>query len=439
VTTTVPGAEAARSVEAPHERANRSNRSILPESDRGRGTPGASGARLVRLAATRMKGGTLVVEDPAGAWRAGSGEPVATVVVRDSRAYDAALRHGSVGLAESYSAGWWDSDDLAAVVRVLLRGTAPLRTALNRLGRRAAPFVDPFLRLAAPDRVRDRRNVQAHYDLPGAVFEVMLDETMAYSCAVFERPGMSLAEAQRAKFDRLCRKLHLGPDDHLVEIGTGWGGLALHAAERYGCRVTTTTISDAQREVASKRVAEAGLGDRITVLGRDYRDLEGGYDKLVSVEMIEAVDWRRHDDFFGACSHLLKPSGLMALQAITIADEEYERAKYHKDFILRMIFPGGCIPSVEAISRSVARASDLRIVDLEDIGRHYAETLRRWATAVRANRARLAGEGFDRRFQRMWDLYLAYCEAAFLERHISDVQVLLAKPAWRGELAVRAT
>jgi cyclopropane-fatty-acyl-phospholipid synthase len=413
--------------------------------------------RVVRNLARRFHGGTIVVDDRSAAavgasdrridgagrlrgatdhagrhWSVGEGDPVVHVVVHDKGAWSSLLSKGSVGLGASYADGWWDADDLTDLVRLLLINTSGVRAALDVLGQVAEPFVDRFGRLGRPTPADDRRNVQAHFDLPSELFEVMLDdETMAYSCAVFERPGMSLAEAQRAKFDRICAKLRLSPGDHLVEIGTGWGGLAIHAAERYGCKVTTTTTSDSQREIAAKRVADAGLADRVTVLGRDYRDLEGRFDKLVSVEMIEAVDWRLHDTFFRSCTRLLRPNGLMALQAITISDRSYARAKLHDDFIRRMIFPGGCIPSVEAIARSVRRATDLTIIDVEDIGRHYAETLRRWDVALRSARARLEAAGLDRRFQRTWDLYLCYCEAAFLERHISDVQIVFAKPAWR--------
>jgi len=390
---------------------------------------------MIRLLGRRLRGGTVVVEDGRDHWKLGDGEPVVNVTIHDERAWSGLLRKGSVGLGEGYVEGWWDADDLTDLVRILIVNTSTLRSALDGLGQAATPLVDQLAKLRPRTAAQDRSNVQAHYDLPGELFEVMLDETMAYSCAVFERPGVTLAEAQRAKFDRLCRKLRLRPEDDIVEIGTGWGGFAIHAAERYGCRVTTTTISDAQREVAAKKVAEAGLADRVTVLGRDYRELEGRYDKLVSIEMIEAVDWRAHDAFFGACSRLLRPQGLMALQAITIADRSYERAKLHDDFIRKMIFPGGCIPSIEAIVRSARRATDLIVIDLEDIGRHYAETLRRWDIALRAGRSRLRDAGLDERFQRLWDLYLCYCEAAFLERHISDVQIVLAKPGWRSEPA----
>ena len=256
----------------------------------------------------------------------------------------------------------------------------------------------------------------------------MLDPTMAYSCGFFADEGTSLEAAQVAKFEMIAAKLRLGPEDHVIEIGTGWGGFAIHAAARHGCRVTTTTISEAQRSLAEKRVAEHGLSDRVTVLGEDYRDLRGRYDALVSIEMIEAVDWRRHDQFFATCARLLTDKGRMALQAITIEDASYERAKLHDDFIRAMVFPGGCLPSVSTIAASVARTSNLRIVDLEDIGPHYAETLRRWRANLVAQRPAVEALGFDGRFWRFWSLYLCYCEAAFMERHVSDVQLVLARP-----------
>jgi cyclopropane-fatty-acyl-phospholipid synthase len=387
----------------------------------------------------RVRGGSIVLGEQGSVRTLGAGRPEVHVELHDERAYAALLGRGSVGLGESYLAGWWDADDLTALVRILFRSTEGLRHALDGAGRALSPVTSPVRSLRAPSKHADRRNVQAHYDLPGELFELMLDDTMAYSCAVFDRPGMTLEEAQGAKFDRLCQKLRLTPDDRLLEIGTGWGGLAIHAASRYGCRVTTTTISDAQREVAAGRVTEAGLADRVTVLGLDYRDLPRGgrFDKLVSVEMIEAVDWRRHDTFFRACSEQLTAGGLMALQAITIDDRSYERAKHHDDFVRRMVFPGGCIPSLEAIARSVARATDLTVIDVEDIGRHYAETLRRWRQNLDAHRAELTEAGYEARFRRLWELYLSYCEAAFLERHISDAQIVLAKPRWAGELSVR--
>ena len=362
---------------------------------------------------------------------------MARVTVHDPRAYAALLRSGSVGLGASYVAGWWDADDLTALVQVLFRRTGPLRARLDELGHAAGVMLDLPARLVAPGRAAERRNVQAHYDLSNDFFELMLDETMTYSCAVFEHPHATLHDAQMAKIDRLCTKLELRPNDRVVEIGSGWGGFAIHAAQHYGCRVTTTTISEAQRAYVAKRVAEAGLTDRITILGNDWRNLRGEFDKLISIEMIEAVDWRHHDQFLARCAALLAEDGLAAVQAIVIDDHSFERAKRHQDFVRRMVFPGGCIPSVASITASLARATDLRIIDLEDIGRHYAETLRRWSGNLEAHAEEVERLGARTEFRRLWALYLAYCEASFLERHVSDVQLVLAKPAWRGELHAR--
>jgi cyclopropane-fatty-acyl-phospholipid synthase len=258
----------------------------------------------------------------------------------------------------------------------------------------------------------------------------MLDETMMYSCAYFEHEGQSLADAQRAKLDRLCSKLELSSSDHLLEIGTGWGGLAIHAARHYGCRVTSTTISAEQRGLAQQRIEEENLSDRITVIESDWRDLSGSYDKLVSVEMIEAVDWRLHDKFFAKCAELLTDKGLGVLQAIVIEDQSFQRSKRHREFIREMVFPDGFLPSVASMRASVARATDFQFVGLEDIGLHYAETLRRWQKNLAKQSDGLTALRLEEGFTRLWDLYLAYCEAAFLERHVSDVQLVLAKPAW---------
>jgi cyclopropane-fatty-acyl-phospholipid synthase len=264
------------------------------------------------------------------------------------------------------------------------------------------------------------------------MFRLFLDESMTYSCAYFESPDLSLAEAQEAKLDLVCRKLELTPDDHLLEIGSGWGSLALHAAGRYGCRVTTTTISREQREVAVERVREGGLEDRVTVLLQDYRDLRGRFDKLVSIEMIEAVGWQYFDTFFRRCGELLHPHGLMLLQAITVVDRAYELEKATRSFIKQLIFPSGCLPSVEVIRRGVDRVTDMRMLDLEDITPHYPETLRRWRENFLRSANRAADLGYDLRFRRLWELYFAWCEGGFRERRIGDVQALLAKPSYRG-------
>jgi cyclopropane-fatty-acyl-phospholipid synthase len=295
--------------------------------------------------------------------------------------------------------------------------TAPLRRILHWLNRNS------------PDG--SRRNIAAHYDLGNDLFALMLDETMAYSCGVFERDDATLHEAQLAKFERICRKLRLGADDHLLEIGTGWGGFAIHAASRYGCRVTTTTISREQHDWAREKIAAAGLADRVTLLLDDYRDLRGRYDKLVSIEMIEAVGARYLDTYTAQCSKLLEPHGAMLLQAITIQDQVYEEALKSVDFIQRFIFPGSFIPSVTAITDSVRSSTDMKVFHLEDIGPHYATTLRRWRENFFARLPEVRQLGYPDAFVRLWEYYLCYCEGGFLERQLGDVQMLLTKPRCR--------
>ena len=400
-----------------------------------RGTPLA--AAVLRRMASHLQGGTLIVEDHEGTHRFGSGGLEVTMTVHDPSVYLSTLSEGSVGLGRDYADGKWDCDDLTTLTRVLNRGLRPVTAVQDRVGQAVGVSTDWLRRLRPPTKHHDRHNIRSHYDLSNEFFALMLDETMMYSSAIFATPETDLADAQRAKLDRLCTKLGLGPEHHVVEIGTGWGGFACHAASRYGCRVTTTTISDAQFEWASKRVVDEGLADRVTVLCDDYRDLTGTYDRLVSIEMIEAVDWRQHDAFFGTCAGLLRDDGLMALQAITIEDRSYERAKNGTDFIREYIFPGGCLPSMEAMARSLRRATPLTVIDVEDIGRHYAETLRRWRENLDARRDEVAALGLDQRFQRLWDFYLCFCEGAFLERHISDVQMVLAMPDWQAPMLVR--
>jgi cyclopropane-fatty-acyl-phospholipid synthase len=358
----------------------------------------------------------------------GTGTPDVTVEIRDRRTFATILRSGSVGLAQSYQAGWWDTDDLTGLVRILSRRTARMRDRLDALARQAGSPIAALKRLRPPTRADDRFHIAAHYDLSNELFALMLDPTMTYSCAYFECPNMTLEAAQLAKFDALARKLNLSVGDNVVEIGTGWGGFALHLAEHYGCRVTTTTISSEQRHYVEHLVKEQGLDGRVTVLGEDYRDLTGTYDALVSVEMIEAVDWRHHDEFFATCHRLLRPAGRLGLQAITIEEGSYQRARLHSDFIRTLVFPGGTLPSVGTILASVARTSDMRLVDLQDIGSHYAETLRRWRANVVAHESEIAALGFGTAFRQLWDLYLCYCEAAFEEHHVSDVQLVMARP-----------
>ncbi|MCA8941247.1 MAG: class I SAM-dependent methyltransferase, partial [Planctomycetes bacterium] len=289
-----------------------------------------------------------------------------------------------------------------------------------------------FHRLRRNTKSGSKANIAAHYDLGNDFFERFLDPTMTYSSACFAHPGMTLEQASIEKLDRLCRKLDLKPDDHLLEIGTGWGSMAIHAARHYGCRVTTTTISRQQFELARERVRRAGLEDRIEVLERDYRDLEGEYDKLVSVEMIEAVGHEFLGDYMHACSARLKPDGVMAIQVITIQDQLYARAVREVDFIKRYIFPGSFIPSITAIGDAMAARTDLRMFHLEDMAPHYAETLRRWRGNLHANREEILALGsYDEAFLRLWDYYLCYCAGGFEERQLGVAQIVFTKPLCR--------
>jgi len=347
--------------------------------------------------------------------------------------YRSILLGGSVGAGEAYMRGWWSTDNLTAVIRIVLHN----RMVLDEIDRSWTRLLNPLYRLAHLLRRNtpqgSRKNIVAHYDLGNDFYALFLDDTWTYSCGIFERADSSLAEASTAKYDRICRKLRLRPEHHVVEIGTGWGGFALHAAGRYGCRVTTTTISEQQYAMARQRVREAGLSARVKVVKEDYRNLRGRFDRLVSIEMIEAVGHQFLGTFFAACSRLLKDDGRMALQAITIGDPVFERHKHDVDFIKRYIFPGSCIPSITAMNRAAARRTDLRLVHLEDITPHYARTLQEWRRRFFDRLDRVREMGFSDTFIRMWEFYLAYCEAGFTERYIGDVQMIYAKPMCREQ------
>lgn len=365
--------------------------------------------------------------------QAGADFPVSVrIEVERPEFYGDTVFGGSLGAAEAYLAGAWRCSDLVGLVRILVRNRAVLDGLDGGLALAAAPLRKLAHAVNRNTRSGSRRNIAAHYDLGNEFFKLFLDDTLMYSCALFERPGMSLREASIAKLDRVCQKLGLKPGDEVLEIGTGWGGFALHAARHYGCQVTTTTISDNQYQLAAERIAAAGLGGNIRLLKQDYRDLEGRYDKLVSIEMIEAVGYAYYEAFFRQCAHLLKPDGLMLLQAITINDREYLRARDEVDFIKRYVFPGSCIPSVTALLDAAARGSDLQLVGLDDIGPHYAATLRHWREAFLANLDAVRAQGYAESFIRLWEFYLAYCEGGFEERALGDVHMLMAKPLYRG-------
>ena len=392
-----------------------------------------SARAIVHSVLRRLRAGRLELTENWSGERLAFGPPNARlraeIALQTPEFYPRLVRGRSVALGETYAEEMWEVDDLLALCRM---GARDIGRA-DRLRRRAAPLLRPIQRLASA-RARNtrrgaRRNIAAHYDLGNDMFELFLDrKAMMYSAALFEHEEMTLEQAQEAKLERICSKLELGPGDHLLEIGSGWGGLAVHAASRYGCRVTSTTISAEQRAYAERRVMEAGLADRIRILGADYRDLEGTYDKLVSIEMIEAVGWEYFDLFFRRCSELLGPDGLFFLQAIAIDDRAYEAEKSAASFSNQLIFPGGCLPSLERMQRSVAGATDMRTVWLEDISPSYAQTLRHWRERFLAAVPRLGELGYDRRFRRLWEIWLALSEAGFREARIMDLQLLFAKP-----------
>jgi cyclopropane-fatty-acyl-phospholipid synthase len=395
------------------------------------------GRRLVLGRLEGLSRGRLVLREgsaeKAFGQRAADSGLTVQVTVHDRRFFGDLAFGGSLGAGEAYMQGYWSCDDLTGLVQLLLRNRDVLDGMDGGTARLTEPLARMFHWINRNTREGSRRNIAAHYDLGNEFFRLWLDPTMMYSAAIFERPEATLHEASVAKLDRICRKLALRPGDHVVEIGTGWGGFALHAAANYGCRVTTTTISREQYELARERVEAAGLGDRIELLLEDYRDLKGHYDKLVSIEMIEAVGHQFLDTYFSQCSRLLKDDGAMLLQAITMQDQRYAESLRSVDFIKRYIFPGSFLPSIAAIAGSVASCTDMKIFNLEDIGPHYATTLRRWREAFFARLDEVREQGYPEAFVRMWEYYLCYCEGAFLERAIGDVQVMLTKPGYRGE------
>jgi cyclopropane-fatty-acyl-phospholipid synthase len=363
---------------------------------------------------------------------AGAGPLEASMTVHDRRAWTAVLSEGSIGLGRGYLEGWWSSAEPTTVVQVLIRNLDPLDELRNRFDQATGRIGDQIRRLGRrPDRARNREDISSHYDLGNEFFALFLDETMTYSSGVFEGPATSLADASRAKYDRLLAKLGVTADHHVLEIGTGWGGFALRAAATTGCRVTTTTISLEQQREAQARVEQADLADRITVLDADWRDLEGAYDRVVSIEMIEAVDWRHYRDYFAAIDRCLRPDGLAGIQAICVPDRRWRRTKNTEDFIRRFVFPGGYLPSVGAINAAVTRATRLQLTDLDDISAHYAETLLRWRQRFEHRLDDVRRLGLDERFVRLWRFYLAYCEAAFRERHCTSHQLVLTGSQWR--------
>ena len=363
-------------------------------------------------------------------------EPQAEVHIHSPAVYSQMLTGGSIGSGEAYMKGYWSSPDAMDVMRIFSANLV----LLNKFDASQSVFVKLALKIAHRFNRNTYKgsqlNIAAHYDLGNEFFQLFLDPTMMYSSALFSDKSASLEVASETKLDELCQQLELKADDHLLEIGTGWGGMAIHAAKNFGCRVTTTTISQEQYDFASARVREEGLEGQITLLCEDYRNLTGEYDKLVSIEMIEAVGHDFYQNYFRMCSGLLKPNGKMVIQAITMADQRYKEARDSVDFIKRYIFPGGCLPSVAVMAQHIARDTDMQIVHLRDITNDYAETLAHWRQRFLANLEAVRGMGFSEEFVRMWDFYLCYCEGGFRERVISTVQLAFAKPDYRFQGSV---
>lgn len=394
------------------------------------------GRKLLLGQLAKLRHGLIHIVEPGGdhvfGRRTSECDLAVTVHVASVQFFADVAFGGTVGAGEAYIRGLWRCDDLTSLVRIFVRN----RDLMNGMDGGwttllTKPFLKLFHALNRNSKEGSARNISAHYDLGNDLYELMLDETMMYSCAIYPRPDSTLHEAQVAKLDAICQKLALSPKDHLVEIGTGWGGLAIHAATNYGCRVTTTTISREQHDYAKAKIERLGLSNRITLLFKDYRDLEGTYDKLVSVEMIEAVGADYLETYLAKCSSLLKPNGTMLLQAITIQDQFYEQALDSVDYIQRFIFPGSFIPSVTAIANAVCAATDMKVSHLEDIGPHYATTLRHWRERFFASLPTVRKLGLSDSFVRLWEFYLCYCEGGFMERALGDVHILLSKPGAR--------
>lgn len=395
------------------------------------------GAGLLRRAVLRqlanLRHGLLLVHEGSEVLHFGKPQSSqrAEIRVNDPAVWGLVAGNGSIGAGEAYIHGYWSTPDLTAVVRIFVANLDVLDAMESGLARLGRPLIQGLHWLNRNTRQGSRRNIAAHYDLGNDLFEQFLDPTMMYSAAMFLRGDDSLQQAQLNKLQRICEKLALQPSDHLLEIGTGWGSMAIYAASQYGCRVTTTTLSREQYAYTERRIREQGLEDRVTLLLEDYRDLEGQYDKLVSIEMIEAVGHRFLPTYFEQCARLLKPEGLMLLQAITIRDQRYEQARQSVDFIQRYIFPGGALPSMHKMLEVISRHTDLNLHHMEDFGLHYARTLRLWRENLSQARQRLEQLGYDDYFYRLWEFYLCYCEGGFLERTIGTAQLLLAKAGAR--------
>ncbi len=410
-----------------------SARNTAAVSDQVSGLAGMA-RRLVLKQLEALPHGAVRIEEPDGSViNLGSGNEGGVIQLRDWRTYSMMMSGGALGAAEAYMEGGWDSPDLVAVIRYFAANIQAMRALEGGLARLSKPALKLLHRHNRNSLQGSRRNISAHYDLGNDFFALFLDRSMMYSSAVYPRPDAGLEEAATHKLDLVCQRLELKPGMEVLEIGTGWGGLAIHAAKNYGVNVTTTTISREQARYAREEVAAAGLDERITILEKDYRELEGQYDRVVSIEMIEAVGAEFLPSYFKVLGERLKPEGKLLLQAITVPDQRYDYARKQVDFIKRYIFPGGFLPSVSVMTEHFTRHTDLVATELYDIGLDYARTLHHWRERFLAKLPQINALGFDERFIRMWDYYLCYCEGAFLERAISTVHIVANGPLWRPD------
>ena len=384
----------------------------------------------------KMNTVAITIQDDYGVIRSAyKHSPALVIRIHDSIAYRRMLFGGTMGAAEAYMDGQWSTDDLAEVCRAFASQSQVIRSMDSGIGRLKLPVLKLWNAIQRNTRAGSRRNIEAHYDLNNEFFKQFLDPSMTYSSGYFKSERSSMEEASTEKNDRLCRQLELKPSDHILEIGCGWGGFACHAASTYGCKVTAVTISQEQFNYAQERICKANLESLIDLRYEDYRDIKGQFNKIVSIEMIEAVGHEYYAGYFKKCQHLLRPEGLLAIQAITIADQMYDHARKNVDFIKRYIFPGGGLPSLTKISELVTKHTDLNILFSEDIGIHYAKTLEQWHERFLKNEYTIRGLGFDDRFMRMWQFYLAYCEAGFRERLTGVSQIVFARPGFRQRIS----
>tara|TARA_B100001750_G_scaffold120030_1_gene95205 strand:+ start:5115 stop:6371 length:1257 start_codon:yes stop_codon:yes gene_type:complete len=399
---------------------------------KGRGLLNRIAANILRRRLKSIVGGKITfVEDGQHRVFGTSDGLEAEIRVHNPNFYRKSLLGGGVGFAEAFIHGWWSTDDLTTLLRIFVRDINLSNEFEKGFALLARKLLGLYHWRNKNTRTGSRQNIFEHYDLGNDFFSLFLDETLTYSCGIFNTPETSLKEASIAKLERMCEMVSIEKNDHVLEIGCGWGSFAIHAAEKYGCRVSATTISKEQYNLARERVRRRGLDDRVTILFKDYRELEGTYDKLVSIEMIEAVGHDFLGDFFIKCESLLAEDGAMALQGITMSEDFYEEYLRSADFIQRYIFPGSCCPALNAIKNAVSDSTDLELSRTENIGSHYATTLREWRLRFSGNTEKLRAMGYSEEFIRTWLYYFSYCEAGFAENYLGNVQLVLQKPLFR--------